>query len=104
MNYVKSGTSTDDFQYDYDRDGNVLYKKNVVNTAFSELYHANSSTSGDDNTAYDPLGRLTGFSRGTLTSSAITARLSTPSRPATSIRSPVHRNHSPSMPSATRLP
>ena len=69
MNYVKSGTSTDDFQYGYDRNGNVLYKKNLVNSSFSELYHANSATSGDSNSAYDPLNRLTGFSRGTLSSS-----------------------------------
>src|SRR6185437_7974317 len=47
-----------------------LYKKNDVNSAFSELYHGNSSTSGDDNTAYDPLNRLTAFRRGTLSSSS----------------------------------
>jgi RHS repeat-associated protein len=70
LNYVKSGTSTDHFQYGYDRDGNVLYKNNLLSSSFSELYHANSSTSGDDNTAYDPLGRLTAFSRETLSASA----------------------------------
>jgi RHS repeat-associated protein len=70
LNYAKSGTSTDHFQYGYDRAGNVLYKNNLLSSSFSELYHANSSTSGDDNTAYDPLGRLTAFSRGTLSASA----------------------------------
>ncbi|HWE03568.1 MAG TPA: hypothetical protein VG326_14275 [Tepidisphaeraceae bacterium] len=64
-----TSTSTDDFQYGYDADGNVLYKNNLVNSAFSELYHANSSASGDDSSAYDPLNRLTGFSRGTLSAS-----------------------------------
>src|SRR5205823_1730076 len=38
---TSTGTSTDRFQYGYDRDSNVLYKSNLVNTAFSELYHAN---------------------------------------------------------------
>jgi RHS repeat-associated protein len=71
MNYVNTATSvsTDDFQYGYDRDGNVLYKNNILNSSESELYHANSVTSGDNNAAYDPLNRLTGFERGTLSSS-----------------------------------
>ena len=47
----------------------MLYSKNLVNGAFSELYHANSATSGDNNAAYDSLNRLTTFRRGTLTSS-----------------------------------
>jgi pimeloyl-ACP methyl ester carboxylesterase len=59
----------DRFQYAYDRDGNVLYKNNLVNSSFSELYHANSSSSGDNSTAYDSLNRLTGFRRGTLSAS-----------------------------------
>ncbi len=62
-------TSTDRFQYGYDRDGNVLYSNNLVNSAESELYRANSTTSGDSNTAYDALGRQTAFARGTLSSS-----------------------------------
>jgi RHS repeat-associated protein len=66
---TSTGTATDRLQYGYDRDGNVLYEKNLVNGAFSELYHASSSTSGDNNTAYDSLNRLTTFRRGTLTSS-----------------------------------
>ncbi len=56
QNWLNTGTApaTDRFQYGYDRDGNVLYKNNLVNSAFSELYHANSTTTGDNNTAYDP--------------------------------------------------
>jgi RHS repeat-associated protein len=64
-----TATTTDRFQYAYDRDGNVLYKNNLVNPTFSELYHANAASSGDDNTAYDSLNRLTAFRRGTLTAS-----------------------------------
>ena len=56
--------STDRFQYGYDQDGNVLYKLNLVNTSFSELYHANGSSNG-----YDNLNQLVGFSRGTLNGS-----------------------------------
>jgi RHS repeat-associated protein len=55
--------------YQYDRNGNVLYKNNLVNTTFSELYHVSSTALGDNNVAYDKLNRLTAFSRGTLTSS-----------------------------------
>jgi len=56
-----SGTATDRFQLGYDRDSNVLFKKNVVDAAFSELYHANGASNG-----YDLLNQLTDFSRGTL--------------------------------------
>src|SRR5580700_4805290 len=63
-------TTTDRFQYNYDQDGNVLYSDNLVNSSESELYHSNSTTSGDDNTAYDPLDRLTAFARGTLSASS----------------------------------
>src|ERR1700722_16758337 len=62
-------TSTDRFQYSYDSDGNVLDKNNLVHAADSELYHASSTTAGDNSTAYDPLNRLTAFIRGTLSSS-----------------------------------
>jgi hypothetical protein len=62
-------SSTDRFQYGYDRADEVLYKNNLVASAQSELYHANSTTSGDNNTAYDGLGRQAGFARGTLSSS-----------------------------------
>ncbi len=44
-----TGVSTDRFQYGYDQNGNVLDKNNLVNSAFSELYHPNSTTSGDNN-------------------------------------------------------
>jgi RHS repeat-associated protein len=66
---TSTSTATDRLQYGYDRSGNVLYSKNLVNGAFSELYHASSGATGDNNTAYDPLNRLTTFRRGTLTSS-----------------------------------
>ena len=66
---TSTDTTVSRVQYGYDRDGNVLYADNLVNSAYSELYHANSSTSGDDNSAYDPLSRITSFRRGTLTSS-----------------------------------
>ena len=71
QNWVNTDTdvSTERFQYAYDADGNVLYKDNIIAPSFSELYHANSTTSGDDNSAYDPLNRLTTFRRGTLTMS-----------------------------------
>jgi RHS repeat-associated protein len=58
---TSTGTATDRFQYGYDRDGNVLFKSNLVNTAFSELYHANGAGNG-----YDNLNRLVAFARGTL--------------------------------------
>src|SRR6185312_7918287 len=45
------------------------YKDNLVNGSFSELYHANSTTGGDNATAYDPLNRLTAFRRGVLSAS-----------------------------------
>jgi YD repeat-containing protein len=71
--FIPSGSPsspTDRFQYGFDRDGNVLFKNNLVSSSFSELYHANSSTSGDNATAYDKLNRLTGFRRGTLSASS----------------------------------
>src|SRR5258708_3830687 len=59
--WISSGTATDRFQYGYDRDGNVLFKNNLVSSAFSELYHANGASNG-----YDNLNQLTDFARGTL--------------------------------------
>jgi RHS repeat-associated protein len=56
-----TGVATDRFQYGYDRDGNALYKSNLVNPAFSELYHANGAANG-----YDQLNQLVAFARGTL--------------------------------------
>jgi RHS repeat-associated protein len=60
---VASGLSLDRFQYGYDRDGNRLYRDNLVNSSFGELYHANGSSNG-----YDQLNQLTNFARGTLNS------------------------------------
>jgi RHS repeat-associated protein len=61
---TSTGTATDRFQYGYDRDGNRLYRNNLVNSVFSELYHANGSGNG-----YDNLNQLTAFARGTLNGS-----------------------------------
>jgi RHS repeat-associated protein len=61
---MTSATATDRFQYGYDRDSNVLYAANLVNSSFSELYHANASSNG-----YDNLNQLVAFARGTLNSS-----------------------------------
>ena len=44
-----TGASADRFQYGYDRNGNVLYKNNLLGSSFSELYHANSVSGGDNN-------------------------------------------------------
>jgi uncharacterized delta-60 repeat protein/RHS repeat-associated protein len=55
-------TVYDRYQYGYDRNGNVLYKKNLVSSSNSELYHVNGASAG-----YDGLNRLTTFRRGTLT-------------------------------------
>jgi RHS repeat-associated protein len=49
-------TSTDNFQYGYDQDSNVLYKQNLVDAVMSELYQ------------YDNLNQLISFQRGTLNS------------------------------------
>jgi RHS repeat-associated protein len=64
-----SQSATDRFQYGYDRTDDVLYSNNLVSAAQSELYRANSTQSGDSNTAYDPLNRQVAFARGTLSSS-----------------------------------
>ena len=71
QNWSKAGTALDRVQYGYDRDGNALYKKNLVNANFSELYRTNAITSGDSNTAYDGLGRMAAFARGTLSASTL---------------------------------
>lgn len=49
-----SGAATDRFQYGYDLLGNRLYRDNVVNAAFGELY------------GYDAMSQLVSFDRGTL--------------------------------------
>jgi YD repeat-containing protein len=58
QNWINTSTSTttDRFQYGYDRDSNVLWRNNLVNTAFGELY------------SYDNLNQLSSFERGTLNS------------------------------------
>src|SRR5579871_3644148 len=63
QNWYDTGDSTSNerFQYGYDQDGNVLYKNNLIASSFSELYHANSASSGDNATAYDGQNRLAGF-------------------------------------------
>jgi len=60
---TSTGVATDRFQYGYDRDGNRLYRNNLVNTAFGELYHVNGAN------GYDNLDQLTAFARGTLSAS-----------------------------------
>ena len=70
VNPTNLSSPTDRFQSAYDRNSNVLYRNNIVNTSFGELYHANAASSGDDNTAYDSLGRLQNFRRGTLSASS----------------------------------
>lgn len=61
-----SGTHTDRFEYRYDRVGDRLYKRNLLTSNKSELYHANGALR---NSAYDPLERMTTFRRGTLSAS-----------------------------------
>ena len=63
---TSTSTAADRFQYGYDRDSNVLWKNNLVNTAFGELY------------SYDNLNQLSSFQRGTLNSTH-TAITGTPS-------------------------
>jgi RHS repeat-associated protein len=65
QNYLQtnSGTSltaTDRFQYGYDANSNVMFRKNLVSSVNSELYHSNGTN------GYDSLNRLTNFQRGTL--------------------------------------
>ena len=66
---TSTGAATDRFQYGHDRDGNVLYEKDVVNPTLSNLYHANSAATADDNDMFGMLGQLPGFQRGTLSAS-----------------------------------
>ncbi len=51
---TSTGTATDRFQYGYDRESKPLWRDNLLNTAFGELY------------AYDNLSQQTSWSRGTL--------------------------------------
>jgi RHS repeat-associated protein len=75
---TNGGGTLDRVQYGYDQDGNVLYKNNIVNSSFSEIYHANSTLTGDNNKGYDSLNRLTGFGRGTLSASGHNSNSSAP--------------------------
>ncbi len=49
-----SNVDVDRFKYGYDRNGNVLYKENIVNTGLSEVY------------TYDDLNQLASYKLGTL--------------------------------------
>ena len=53
---ASTGVARDRFQYGYDRDSNRLYRDNLVNAAFGELY------------TYDGLNQIASFDRGTLNS------------------------------------
>jgi RHS repeat-associated protein len=53
---TSTGTATDRFQYGYDRDSNRLWRDNLVNAAFGELY------------SYNGENEISSFSRGTLNS------------------------------------
>jgi RHS repeat-associated protein len=59
-------TSTDNFAYGYNQDGDVLYRQNMIDAVMSELYQ------------YDSLHQLIYFARGTLNSTD-TAIVGTPS-------------------------
>ena len=56
---TSTGTATDRFKYGYDRNGNRLYRDNIVNAVFGELYHASGSSYG-----YDNFDQLSEFRRG----------------------------------------
>jgi RHS repeat-associated protein len=73
-----TSSSTDDFQYSYDQDGNPLYKNNTVSSSFSELYHASGAGNG-----YDGLNQLSAFARGTLSASQQGGPLDTVASPST---------------------
>jgi len=51
----------DRFQYAYDANSNRLYRDNLVNPLFGELYHAHGASAA---LAYDRLNRLNQFYRG----------------------------------------
>ena len=61
---ASTGVATDRFQYGYDQNSNVMFRNNLVNTSFGELYHASGAGNG-----YDGLNQLTNFSRGVLSQS-----------------------------------
>jgi RHS repeat-associated protein len=49
---------TDRFQYGYDRNNNRLFRDNLINNDFDELYHSGAG--------YDGLNQMVGFARGAL--------------------------------------
>ena len=61
---ASTGVATDRFQYGYDQNSNVMFRNNLVNTSFGELYHASGAGNG-----YNGLNQLTNFSRGVLSQS-----------------------------------
>jgi RHS repeat-associated protein len=75
---TSTSTATDRIQYGYDRDSNALYRNNLVNTAFGELYHASGAGNG-----YDNLNQLSGFLRGVLSASQQNGPLDTVFNPST---------------------
>lgn len=64
---TSDGSHTDRFQYGYDRNDNRLYRENLIDATFSELYE------------YDLLNQLTSFERGELNGTK-DAIVGTPSR------------------------
>ena len=58
---TSSGTALDRFQYGYDRNSNRLYKDNLLDNNFDELYHVDGAANG-----YDSLDQLLEFQRGAL--------------------------------------
>src|SRR5262249_213765 len=56
-----NGTHTDRFKYGYDRDSEPLYRDNLVNSSFGDLYHPNGATN-----ASHQLNQLTDTRRGAL--------------------------------------
>lgn len=64
-------TDRDRYQYAYDAQSNRLYRNNMLRLNLGELYHANrahagSAEGGEFGVAYDLLGRVKKFQRGTL--------------------------------------
>ena len=75
--WKQNGTTyLDRFQYGYDSDSNLLYRDNLVNAAFGELFQdGGAPANGTGITAYDRLNRLQQWTRGTLNRTAPGTRL-----------------------------
>jgi RHS repeat-associated protein len=71
-----SGVAVERLQYGYDRNSNPLYRSNLVNHNYDELYHASGAGNG-----YDNLNQLSAFLRGVLSSSTQGGPLDTVSSP-----------------------